>query len=490
MNYTDGDIISDFLSQTQTVFTVDDFQRYLKSSGVKISKSEADDILHVSDFVFSLVDQQFVTRAGAFTGRWFSFKPTKEEIDKGYFILGHRCMPFINQETNPDSIIVHNDDGFAIIPEPVIFSMNVALDVFALYGEGYVIPYIFNDRSNTKLKISSVQYSMPTEITLTAWSFKEIIGNQEIKYGDRILCRVVDWENSTVEMQLLKNEMNDFVISKAVIERENWYELFEKAILNEFDKHGPTTSIEEQLALLFLENQEELCCPNCGSVEEFMAHTSKIGFEPYGVETRIWKKGEIVPYFGKWVKNNKDDLIMSEMALAFSPQIIDAYLENSIYEASKGKTEENLDNLLDKILPMSGKISASERKLVLLNIEKRHGILKMNYNRFSDYTVAEIRKRTLELFTQVSSLLCSIGYSGLKTEEFPQQELVILTQLYAHIVRLLEEYENVFLRNQFPIDDVALSLDGMEDTFDEIGDELKNYLERNRYKGYGILENQ
>lgn len=490
MNYTDGDIISNFLSQNQTVFTVDDFHRYLKDKGVKISKSEANDILHVSDFVFSLVDQQFVTRAGAFTGRWFSFKPTKEEIEKGYIILGHRCMPFVNQETNPDSIIVQNEDDIVVFPEPVTFSMNVALDVFALYGDGYVIPYIFNDRSNTKLKISSVQYSMPTEITLTAWSLKEIIGDKKIKYGDRILCRVVDWESSTVEMQLLKNEMNDFIISKAAIERENWYEIFENAILSEFDKHGPATSIEEQLALLFLENQEQLCCENCGSVEEFIAHTSKIGFEAYGVETRIWRKGEVVPYFGKWIKNPKDDFIMQEMALAFSPQVIDAYLENNIYEASKGKPEDSLDNLLDKILPMSGKISSSERKLVMLNIEKRHDILKMNYNRFSDYSVAEIRKRTLELFTQVSSLLCSIGYSGIKTEEFPQQELVILTQLYAHIIRLLEEFENVFLRNQFPVEDVSLSLDGMEDTFDEIGDELKNYLERNRYKGYGILENQ
>lgn len=488
MNKLSSEVITAYLTQQEEVFSLEDFQRYLKDNGVKYSSDDVNDILHMSDYVFPLVDSLFVTRAGAFTGRWFSFKPTKEEIAKGSILLGHRCMPFINPEVTPDSICVITN-GNEVVSKTETFSMNLAMDIFALYGEGYVIPYVFNDKGNTKFSIASVQYSLPNEITLTAWPLNEITCGEKIKYGDRILCRVVDWNNSIVEMRLLKSDLRGFVVSDSDIQREEWYTYFENGLLESFDKHGPSRSIEEQLAFLFLENQEQLCSKSCGSVEEFLSHTTKIAFEDYGVETRIWKNGEKVPYVGEWNKAIlRKDALMSEMAMTLTPQVIDAYLENYIYETKKKKTKENLEEVVDKIFPQNIQMSAAERKLVLLNIGKRHDILEKNYNKFSDFTIAEIRKRSLDLFTQVSSLLCSIGCSGIDVSEFPQQELVILTQLYSHIVHLLEEFENVFLRAEFPIEDVSISLDGMEETFDDISEVLSRALEKNRIKGYEIIK--
>lgn len=487
MNYMASELVAKYLREQETVFTVEDFYRYMKENGEKTSKQELNDVLHVSDFVFSLVDNQFVTRAGAFTGRWFSFKPTKEEVDKGFFIFGHRCMPFINPEIAPDNIRVQVK-GKEVRPTATVFSMNLAMDTFALFGEGYVIPYIFNDKNNTSLKITSVQYSMPTEITLTSWPLDKISGKTKFAFGDRIVCRISDWGEGVVEMFHLQNELNDMVISEAAIQREEWYSKFEDGLMAGFEKHGPAASIEQQLAFLFLENQEQLCMKNCGSCEEFMAHTTKISVVPYGVETRIWHANSTVPYVGEWNKREHDDLIMTEVAMNFTPQVIDAYLENNIYEELNGKKAKPVSELIDEMFPQNLNMSSSERKLVLLNIEKRRDILKKNYNRFSDFSIAGVRKRALTLFTQISALLCAIGCSGIRTEEFPQQELVVLTQLYNHTVRLLEELENVFMRPQFPVDDVNMSMDGMYDTFDDIRVTLKNSLERNRYKGFGIVD--
>ena len=179
---------------------------------------------------------------------------------------------------------------------------------------------------------------------------------------------------------------------------------------------------------------------------------------------------------------------MSDVAMTFTPQVVDAYLENYIYETEKGRNPGKIEDLIEKMFPQLMRMSPSERKLVLLNMEKRHDILKKNYNQFSDYSVADLRKRSLDLFTEVSTLLCAIGCSGVSAEEFPQQELVILTQLYSHVVRLLEEFENVCIRSQFPTEDVTLSLEGMEETFEEVRVVLKNSLESNRYKGYEIVK--
>lgn len=488
MDFKTSSAIAVFLRQYLDLFSVEDFIRNLKEQGIKLSKNQAEEVLHTSNYVFPLVNNQFITRAGVFTGRWFSFKPSKEEVEKGIIIIGHRCMPFANPENSPDSVIVRNRTR-EIKSSTTTVSMNLAMDVFALYGEGYIIPYIFNDKGNEKIPLTSVQYNMPSEITLTSWSLKEIAEDEDFEYGDRLICRVIDWENSIVEMVVQKDCLKRMMVSDEAIEREEWYSKFEQGLLDSFKRHGPSESIETQLSLLFLENQEELCIPYCGSIEEFLAHTTKIGFEMYGVETRIWRKGEIIPYAGSWNDQmDSTELILSEMALSYSPQVLDAYLEDNIYEEIKTGHSNTVEEIVEQVFPQSVKMSPAERKLLLLNLEKRNDILKKNYNRFSDYSVADLRRRIIKLFTQVNDLFCSIGISGIKIDLFPQQELVILSQLFGHMIRLLEEIENVFIRSEFPIADVSLSLEGMEDTFDDIRGVLKTALESNRYKAFEIVK--
>ena len=491
MDFRTNNIIEEYLTEQLDVFSADEFYRYLKSQNVKISKADSKEILQLSEYVFSLVDNEFVTKAGVFTRRWFSFKPSREEVEKGYILLGHRCMPFVNPEVPPDNIGVMSE-GFMVDSEAQVFSMNLAMDTFALYGEGYVLPYIFNDKNNKTLALSSVQYSMPQEITLTCWPINKIKGSEGFKYGDRILCRVLSWSDSVVEMMVQDSGMSEFVISDEAVQREEWYTHFENGLIESFDRHGPASSIEEQLSFLFLENQEELCIRACGSTEEFLAHTTKIGFEPYGVETRIWRKGEQVPYSGKWNTLGYDrGMLLTDMALTLTPRVIDAILEDRIYDKKRGKAKEaeGFEDVIKKIFPNMGMISSSERRLVLLNIEKRNDILEKAYNQFSDSPIAQMRKRILSLFTRVSELFCDIGGSGIAAEDFPQQELVILSQLYSHVVRLLEEVENVYLRPQFPIEDVSLSLEGMEETFEDISGTLFSALEHNRFKGFEIVKN-
>lgn len=485
MTYDESYVIEQFFLSYHDIFTLDFFWKSIKANGVKITKNGARSILESSEMVFPLIDDEYITRAGVFIGRWFSFKPSPEEIQKGYIILGHRCMPFVNPEIPPDKLNVTNRK-YIIQPKAVSFSMNLALDTFALYGEGFVIPSIFNDHSNTKLPLSSVQYGMPSEIELTAWPLSKIIGGNSIRLGDRILGRVMDWQENIVELTVLPADSSS-ELSDADIEREEWYSNFEKGLLESFETSGPANSIEQQLAFLYLENQQQLCIRNCGSAEEFLKHTKKIGFSPYGVESRIWYANKTVPYIGNWNKYCSAESLFSNMTMIFSPEIIDAYLETFIFEQRERNSKKTVEELIDEIFPPILKMTPSEHKLVLLNIEKRRDILDKVYNQFADYKLAPIRQRVLDLFSQVSELLCSIGCSGLKLEEFPQQELVILVQLFSHIARIVEEMENEFLQDVFPYDDVQLSLDGMEETFEDIGGILHRSLEAITYDSIKVL---
>ena len=266
-----------------------------------------------------------------------------------------------------------------------------------------------------------------------------------------------------------------------------WNAIFEKGLIDSFETSGPVASIEQQLAFLFLENQQELCTRSCGSAEEFLKHTKKIGFSPYGVESRIWYANTPVPYIGNWNKNSSAESLFTNMTMIFSPQIIDSYIKNFLFEERERNSKKTIETLVNEIFPATLKMSVSEHKLVLLNIEKRRDILNKVYNQFVDYKLAPVRQRVLDLFSQVSYLLCSIGCSGLSLQDFPQQELVILVQFFSHVARIVEEMETDFLKDAFPYDDVLLSLDGMEETFDEIGDTLHNSLEAITYDSIKIV---
>lgn len=473
-------ILRNYFSVQENVFSVSDFIAYIKSKGIKLSFDEALGILNSSNYVFPLINDEFITRAGVFTNKWFSIKPSKEEIKKDRLVLGHRCMPFINPDIPPCDIKIITPTARPF-PRFDTFSMNFALDVFAFYGEGYVIPYIINDRANKDFSLQSVQDTLPNQTSLTCWTLSQVAG-RKMNYGERLLCRVVDWPSNTIEVQLIEKELpqnkEELQITVDDLQRERWYNYFEKGFLESFEKNGPSGSIEEQLALLFLENVDVLCVKNCGSSEEFLRHTKQIGFANYGVESRIWRTNEVVPYVGNWNNEISDELMLAEISSNFTPQIIDAYLHQNLFCKNHLKPTKTIEEIAACIFPPSLIMNKVERTAILLNLEKRNDILNKKYLGSFDNDIAPLRERTLNLFTQVNKLMCSIGGAKLDMKKFPQSELVILTQLYGHIINIIDELENIFLRLKFPVNDVMLSLNGMEETFIEI----KSVLERSKAK--------
>ena len=473
-------ILRNYFSVQENVFSVSDFIVYIKSKGIKLSFDEALGILNSSNYVFPLINDEFITRAGVFTNKWFSIKPSKEEIKKDRLVLGHRCMPFINPDIPPCDIKIITPTARPF-PRFDTFSMNFALDVFAFYGEGYVIPYIINDRANKDFSLQSVQDTLPNQTSLTCWTLSQVAG-RKMNYGERLLCRVVDWPSNTIEVQLIEKELpqnkEELQITVDDLQRERWYNYFEKGFLESFEKNGPSGSIEEQLALLFLENVDVLCVKNCGSSEEFLRHTKQIGFANYGVESRIWRTNEVVPYVGNWNNEIYDELMLAEISSNFTPQIIDAYLHQNLFCKNHLKPTKTIEEIAACIFPPSLIMNKVERTAILLNLEKRNDILNKKYLGSFDNDIAPLRERTLNLFTQVNKLMCSIGGAKLDMKKFPQSELVILTQLYGHIINIIDELENIFLRLKFPVNDVMLSLNGMEETFIEI----KSVLERSKAK--------
>ncbi len=450
--------------------------------GHKISLEELKDFLDNDGRAFSLQKKMYITRAGAFTDQIFSFMPTQKEVEQKVFVPGDRCMPFVDLDALSYSLTF--EFLGQELPEKLFDTdCNTARDLFCLYGDEFSAQYISSDPACKDLHIAENNFELPLKMSLTGISMEPIFDKVDFKYGDRILCRVYDWDKGIIEViPVLTHKLNPFQISAEDMERQKWYDKLESALLESFDSMGPCSSIEEQLANVFYENRRELCVPDCGSVHEFLERSKKVGLELFGVETRLWFKGQDVPAVGKWNHDIYEEDGRAVPFFALPDFVIDCYLKDSLYEK-----KDNIDEVIEKLIPKDIPLSDNEKKLLTLQIHNRNAILRKNYNWFADFSNGSLRHRALKLFGEVGSLVYELDCDNKELNQLPQQELVTLSQLYTHISRMLE----ILSDDSDCADEEAcameLSLEGMEMNFEDIKPLLISALDKVKKNRFNVI---
>ena len=481
-------LVQKFIRTYTEPFSAKEFAVFISKCGVKCSESEAEVFLQNDSNVFALANGLFATRACAFTGQYFSIKPVRKEFDKGVFVVGHRCMPFVDPDVLSCSLNFCYKKG--ILPKKVVeLDSAYLLDLFSLFGDEYAPQYIAQDPANTGMDLAALDYILPNQVNITAVSLEPLI-KDGFKYGDRILCRVVDWDNCIIEVDFIPRSEGHLQMSMEDVDRENWYNSLEKCLLESFQLAGPMSSIEEQLSLVFTDKRNELCVKNCGSLQEFFSRTTKIGFEFFGVETRLWYKGQDVPAIGKWNDASYSD---SEGEKPVRPQVesfdqipsfvVDCAIKDQLYSKVF-----DIYLLLRNLHPNSYRVSAIQRKVMLLHLKNRHDILSQTYNRFADSEIGDIRHRVLELFYQVNKLVYSIDLTCADLANFPQQSLVILSQIFAHINHILEIAEEDPASIVQESEELYLSIDGMEFNFECVEEELRAVIAKESKNGFIVIK--
>lgn len=502
MKITAETLVQNFFRSFTEPFSLDNFYGLLSKCGVKATKEECEGYLAGNPYVFTLANGMYATKACMFTKQYFSIKPERKELDKGVFIAGHRCMPFVDSDILSCSItFVYKKHPLPV--KIVEMDSSFIMELYTLFGDEYSPQYIAQDPANAGMDLSAMDYTLPPTVKITGVSTDALV-KDGFKAGDRLLCRVVDWDNCIVEVEFTPREENEACLPDSQgnpqsrhlqmtnedIEREHWYSLLEKYLLESFSVVGPGDSIEEQLSMVFAENRSKLCVKNCGSIEEFFLRTKKIGFELFGVETRLWFKGQDVPAIGSW--NEVDYQIPEEqknirpVAEKFEevPQyIVDAAIKDQLYSKIC-----DMEVILKKLYPNSYRISSVQQKMMLLHLKNRHDILSAKYNRFADSEISGVRHRILELFGQVNALVYAIDLAGLELSVFPQQSIVVLSQIYGHINHILEATESDPASVLRDINEISISVDGMQMNFECVEEELNEVLARESKNGFVVLK--
>lgn len=488
MNVSADVLIKKFLRTYPDIFTPKEFQKVLSHIGIKCSIEESRDFLMDADYVFYLDENHFQTRAGAFAGRYFSFRPTRREVDKQVFIPGHRCLPFVD----PDYLscgLNFKYKGKSLPQKVETFNSDFVLGLYSLYGDEFSLQYIAADPVNKgKMNLADMEFTLPSEIKVTAISLEPLI-EDGFSSGDRVLCRLLDWDEGEIELTIDKHSDNPFQMTESDLQREKWYDNLEQYFWDSLDYLGPRNSIEEQISMIYFTAADIFCGRDCGSMEEFLARSEKIGIQYFGVESRIWRKGEDVPAIGGWNSPLIDDSVIQKNFGKCQPlvPVVDyicvCFLKDMIYFG-----KDDFSELMKKMYPHQEYYSQEQKDRMLLHLKTRHDILSKDYNRFADSEISDIRHQALELYATVNELVCLVDIEGKDLKALPQQPLVILSQIYGHVTHLLEmmEYDAQSVIEE--MDEIELSIDGMGFNFEGVNEELSFALSKESRNGFKFIK--
>lgn len=478
-------IVNDFLRTYRSTFTIKDMTKLLAESGIKLSQKDVEAFVQSSPLVFTLQNGLYMTRSGAFTNELFSIKPTAVEYDKGVLIPGHRLIPFVDGEmvSSTLSFVINNNE----IPKKICeFDTYFALDFFTLYGEEYAPQYVASDPACRNLDLASREFELPSKLNLTGLDLDFLKENYGLEKNDRLLCCVSDWNMGVLNVMIVKNAGNAFELGAEGERRIKWYSNLEKYFAESFKRLGPCSSIEEQVANVFFEHRKQLCVTTCGSVDEYIRrYAKKVAYEFFGVETRLWKKGESVPAVGEWNSVSSDYPQEERPFTKINRQylipdlILDQYVTDMLFRRNDSPCQ-----VLKRIIPKEYEVGKAEEESLLLKITERKGILQKKYNWFSDQISGPVRQGVLSLYGKVAYLMFRIDDLDGTLHLFPQQELVILSQLYNHLIRILQAI-SVGSYSDVEYETLSASLEGMKWNFEDIEGTLEMTVKeqnRNRFK--------
>lgn len=483
-------LLNSLLRKELNIFSVKNIQNLLAEQGIKIPAQEVTAYLQMHPYVTQLSNKKYLTRAGCFTGRFFSIKPTKYEIEKGILVPGDRCMPFVDPQMLPNELSF-TFNGTVIPLCTGEYNTSELLNHYILFGEEYSPQYLALDPCNADEDYSINGFELPSKMKLTVLDMKLLYETWNFQYGDRLILYVCDWDKGIISLSpnLIRKE-NPFEQTSSEEKRKNWYKLFEKCLLDVFDNSGPCGSMEEQLSEAFLADIPGLTGVYCGSVEEFLAQTDRIAIIEYGVESRLWKNDSEIPAAGGWVEEIDDSNVMAGtlygvFGLPMPDYIVEAFILDSLY-----RKEDSSEKIFGRILQDEALLSPFQQNLLILHLERQHDIIKRTYNWFADYEIGEIRSQALKLYSQLLCLICELDRCNVPVDRFPQQELVILSQLYNHTGKLIEALLFQKSISEKDISAASLSLEGMNFSFSEVQGPLKTALKQHQKNAFSIVKKE
>ena len=481
------DILMDFLESTLEPFPLSALLRFMGEAATAENYEDLSDYLSYNQLAYlnpswNGEEPLWISRAGLFTGRTALIRPGKKELAAGVFLPGSRLVPYQDPSYLPHELtFIHNG---RILPRvPYETDPDEAYPLYSFFGEEYVPQYLSLDNSANDLLFSDSDGADPSCFSLMAVDVRDVYWSGVFRAGDFLAAKVVDWAGGIFELSV--------VPAPEESDRDEWLGVLEESLVQEFDSIGPSASMDEQLAFSFFLGQELLFNENAVPVGDLLGWSERVDMEPYGVETRLWHKGSVIPAQSSWAMTliaSPSSLLEESFVLLGLPVnliVMDSYVKDSLY-----LREAASDALLKRLLPFGTIQSHFCVPIIERALESRKNELGKTYNRFADNEVGVLRNRYIALHSALSRTIFELQHSGIRPDDIPEQGAVVLGQLMTHTVSAIENLEGYAEETSGDVEALWSSIEGMEDSFFDTRTAIMEVLPSLKKKRFSVIKKE
>jgi len=467
MKRSPEDKLLDFIYDQLDPFTIPELLRFLGENVTPAACRSAEQYLEHNHLAYEFPDEpgyekEWISRAGLFTDRSVILIPGKDEIAAGVLIPGSRFLPFCNPSLLPHELIFYIGDR-ELPRKQIEVTPEDTYKHYQLFGDEYVPQYLSLDNDENAEIFASTEYDDPDSFYLLAVDLGDFYWKSGFKPGDRIAATLVDWVEGVFVLDLMP--------ASAIVpaQEAEWKSSLESSLSASFKSIGAAGSMDEQLSYAYFIGGDELFSLQATEAGLAIHESKRIGFEPYGVETRLWFRDEPVPPPDRWTISLVSmpasllEEALVQLGLPVSPRIFDSYLFDVLY-----RRETDLDAVLDRLVPVRLTDNAFCIPVIERAIETRLKEIRKSYNIFTDSEQGRLRSRFIALHSELTRFIFSLRDTGLQPDAMPEQGAVILAQIMAHTISALENLDFPVSGNPPDLENLWLSIEGMEDSFFDI----------------------
>jgi hypothetical protein len=491
MTASQEDALYEFLENVTEPFTLDSvvsFVRMLaphKSGSQKGNRLAAEiaALINSRNIAFRLSENNWISRRGCFEPLQFAISPSRLEIQNGILIPGHRCVPFANPVLMPHEFRFFWKGN----PVPVTTTEGSPEDFYPFYsifGEEYAPQYVARDNPDNESAFNSDPYEDPPEVSIHTLDMRNLYRETAFVPGDRFVVRTKDWKTGTFE--LTKADKDNW--SQA--ELYAWFEAAETGFNDSFERLGPGSSTDEQIAYAYWYGGKRMRETPAYSLEEFLYEkTEAIEIAAYGIETRFWFAGKEIPDRDslEGAQTVSDRTYIEELLYRAGVPISEFVIQSYVWDALF-RNDTDISQIVERIIPHT--VEIDERALTILAEYLREALeeFRGGYSVFTDKAMGPIRQRVGELHTAVIELSSRLLHSGADSSWFPKHTFVVLSQIQSHAAMVMEDLDMDEPPEDSELDAIDNSLDSMIETYEDIKELIDDALTGFRRNNLSVVK--
>jgi hypothetical protein len=491
MTPNEEEALYEFLENVTEPFTLDSAVSFVRMIAPHRSDSrkgtrlavEITALINARNIAFKLSKDSWVSRRGCFEPLEFVITPSRLEIQNGILIPGHRCVPFANPAIMPHELEFYWKGK----PVPVTTTEGPPEDFYPFYtilGEEYAPQYVARDNPANESAFNSDPYEDPPEVSIHTLDMRNLYRETAFVPGDRFLVRTRDWKSGVFELKKVDKD------KWSQAELYAWFEAAEIGFHDSFERLGPGSSTDEQIAYAYWYGGKRMREVPAYSLEEYLYEkTETIETAAYGIETRFWFAGREIPdrdsLEGAQTVSDRTYIeeLLYQAKVPISEFVIQSYVRDALF-----RNDTDISRIVERIVPHTVEIDEQVLDMLAGYVSEILEGFGPAYSVFTDKEMGPIRQRVGELHTAVIDLSARLLQNGADSSWFPRHTFVVLSQIQSHAAMIMEDLDVDELPADSELDTIDNSLDSMIDTYEDIKELIDDALDSFRRNNLSVVK--